>query len=114
MHPPVGASTMSSPPGPQASRLRTLIRWLLRLYPRAWRERYADEITLVLAAHRVTLWTALDMLLGALDARLHPDLLPGTVVSVAQRLRNSEVAVFCAVVLFCLAWLPLRLVRDPL
>jgi MFS family permease len=32
----------------------------------------------------------------------------------AQRLRNSEIAVFCAFVLFALAWLPLQGIRDPL
>lgn len=32
----------------------------------------------------------------------------------AHRIRSSEIAIFCAFVLFCVAWLPLRLVRDPL
>ncbi|MHB8645562.1 MAG: hypothetical protein ACYDAR_07225 [Thermomicrobiales bacterium] len=31
-----------------------------------------------------------------------------------QRLRNSEIAIFCAFVLFGLAWLPLQGIRDPL
>jgi hypothetical protein len=91
-----------------------LVRGVLRLYPRAWRERYADEVALVLAAHRVTYWTALDVLLGALDAHLHPDLLPGRLTSMAYRMRNSEITTFAAFVLFCLAWLPLGLALDPL
>lgn len=32
----------------------------------------------------------------------------------AHRIRSSEIAIFCAFVLFAVAWLPLRLVRDPL
>ena len=89
-------------------------RRLLRLYPRAWRDRYGDEVAAVLAEHQITYWTALDLLLGALDAHLHRDLLPGRLTSMAHRLRSSEIAIFCAFVLFCVAWLPLRLVRDPL
>jgi hypothetical protein len=87
---------------------------LLRLYPRAWRDRYGTEVTQLLQRHRVTLWTALDLLLGAFDAHVHPDLLPGRLTSMAHRIRTGEIAVFCAFVLFSLAWLPLTLVRDPL
>ena len=32
----------------------------------------------------------------------------------AHRIRSSEITIFCAFVLFCIAWLPLGLVRDPL
>jgi hypothetical protein len=92
-------------------------RWtprLLHLYPRAWRDRYGDEVASVLAEHRVTYWTALDLVLGALDAHVHGDLLPRRLVSMAHRMRSSEITIFCAFVLFCIAWLPLSLVRDPL
>lgn len=92
-------------------------RWiprLLRLYPRSWRDRYEDEVAELLAEHRVTLWTCLDILLGALDAHLHADLLPGRLTSMAHRIRTSVIAIFCAFVLFCVAWAPLTLVRDPL
>src|SRR5690349_18598743 len=92
-------------------------RWtprLLHLYPRAWRDRYGDEVASVLAEHRVTYWTALDLVLGAFDAHLHGDLLPRRLASMAHRIRSSEITIFCAFVLFCIAWLPLGLVRDPL
>lgn len=92
-------------------------RWaqlLLRLYPRAWRERYGEEVTAVLAHHRVSLWTLVDVLAGACDAHLHPGLLPGRLLSMAHRIRSSELVVFCAFVLFCLAWLPMQQMRDPL
>ena len=87
---------------------------LLRLYPRAWRDRYGAEVTHLLQHHRVTPWTALDILLGALDAHVHPELLPGRLTSMVHRIRTGEIAIFCAFVLFSLAWLPLTLVRDPL
>lgn len=41
---------------------------LLRLYPRAWRERYEDEMLAVLEEHDVTLATHVDLLRGAVDA----------------------------------------------
>lgn len=42
------------------------------LYPRAWRERYGDELEAVLETERVSLATRLDILRGAIDAHLHP------------------------------------------
>jgi hypothetical protein len=47
-------------------------RWALRLYPRAWRDRYADELTAVLESGPVGRWTQIDLLRGALDAHVHP------------------------------------------
>lgn len=48
----------------------------LRLYPRAWRDRYADELLAVLASRPSTLRTRLDLVRGALDAHVHPLLPP--------------------------------------
>lgn len=94
------------------------LRWLaarsLHLYPRRWQQRYAGEVTLVLAEHRVSLWTVCDLVLGAVDAHAHPELLPEDIMSTSVRWRTSEIAVFCACVLFGLAWLPVLQVRDPL
>ena len=89
-------------------------RLLLRLYPAAWRARYGEEVAAVLAQHTVSMWTLFDVLVGACDAHLHPDLLPESLVSMSHRIRGGEIAVFCAFVLFCLAWLPLQQMRDPL
>jgi hypothetical protein len=91
-----------------------LARGALRLYPAAWRERYAEEMLHVLQQHRVTVWTVLDVLVGAFDAHLHPNLLPERVTSMAYRIRTSEIMVFCAFVLFGLCWLSVNFVRDPL
>jgi hypothetical protein len=49
---------------------------LLRLYPRAWRDRYGDELLALLEEHPATLVDTFDLIRGALDARLHPQV-PG-------------------------------------
>jgi hypothetical protein len=54
----------------------TITSSLLLLYPRAWRQRYGAEMKEMLTAQRLTLRTALDLVAGAIDARLNPQLLP--------------------------------------
>jgi len=88
--------------------------WLLGLYPRAWRDRYGEEVAIVLTEHQITYRTVFDLLLGALDAHLHRELLPGKLPSLAHRLRSSEIVIFCSFLFFCFAWILLRFVRDPL
>jgi hypothetical protein len=94
--------------------MMTLTNSLLRLYPASWRERYGEEMQQVLKLYPVSLWTALDVLLGALDAHLNSGLLPSKVMTMGHRIRTSEIMIFCAFVLFGLAWLAIGLVRDPL
>jgi hypothetical protein len=50
------------------------MRAILRLYPRAWRERYGDELLALLAERPATLGDVVDIVGGALDARLHPQI----------------------------------------
>jgi hypothetical protein len=45
---------------------------LVRLYPTAWRRRYEAEFLALLADHPPTLEERFDIVRGALDARLHP------------------------------------------
>lgn len=45
---------------------------LIRLYPRAWRDRYEDEFRAVLDAVPPSRWVSVDVARGALDAHLHP------------------------------------------
>jgi hypothetical protein len=45
---------------------------LLRLYPRAWRDRYGDEFLALLESKPPDLLDRLDIVRGAVDARLHP------------------------------------------
>ncbi|MEP6693869.1 MAG: hypothetical protein ABJB39_04440 [Chloroflexota bacterium] len=47
------------------------MRWFVRLYPPAWRERYEDEFVALLPTRGVTTSIALDILRGAVDAWLH-------------------------------------------
>lgn len=49
---------------------------LVRLYPRAWRDRYEAEFLGILQARPPTPRDRLDIVRGALDARLHPEV-PG-------------------------------------
>jgi hypothetical protein len=45
---------------------------LLRLYPRAWRERYGDEMLALLEGQPASPLDHFDLIRGALDAHLHP------------------------------------------
>lgn len=51
--------------------MRTSTRYV-GLYPRAWRDRYGDELEAVLEEDGLGLRTRLDLLRGAVDAHLHP------------------------------------------
>ena len=50
--------------------------WLLRLYPRRWRARYGDELAALVADERPSFGLFVDLLAGAVDARLNPQLTP--------------------------------------
>lgn len=103
-----------TPANGRATLARRLAGVAVRLYPRAWRARYAAEMLAVLDQQAVTLWTALDVLAGALDARLRRDLRPQGVMALGQRIRTSEIAIFGAFVVFGVGWLAVQRVRDPL
>ncbi|MFI5274144.1 MAG: hypothetical protein ACHQ4H_14005 [Ktedonobacterales bacterium] len=87
--------------------------WLLRLYPAAWRARYGDELGVLLAGMPATPLALLDVLLGALDAHLHVDLLPGRVLSMTSRLRSSAVILIFAFAVFLLAYASWGRLTDP-
>lgn len=50
---------------------------LVRLYPRAWRERYGDELAILVGERPTSPLDQLDLIRGALDAYLHPELAGG-------------------------------------
>ena len=79
--------------------------WLLRLYPRAWRDRYGDEFLALLESCPLSLGMVGDICLGAVDARLHLDTLLGRICSYMNRLRNTAIVVFCAYIGFVVAGL---------
>ena len=45
---------------------------LLHLYPKAWRARYAEEMSTLLDESSTDLRDRFDLVAGALDAHLHP------------------------------------------
>ena len=48
------------------------MRRLVALYPAAWRARYEDEFIALLEARQLSLSERFDIVRGAVDARLHP------------------------------------------
>ena len=50
--------------------------WLLRLYPAQWRARYGQEFAAILAGQRPSPGLVLDVLGGAIDAHLYPQIQP--------------------------------------
>lgn len=87
-------------------------RLLLRLYPRAWRERYADEMAALLEQHHPAFLTCLALLLGALDAHLSYNPSKG-MVRMVDRLKSDVAVRFAAFVVFGLGWLVLIRLNDP-
>jgi len=85
-----------------------LLLWLVKLYPRAWRERYEIEMVALLEEHNITFFTLIDLLFGALDARLDPHyraqrtFLSGERMS---RIRIANSAIFWVFPLFWLCWM---------
>jgi hypothetical protein len=62
-------------------------KYLLRLYPRIWRDRYEEELLAMFESCPLTFPDTIDMLLGALDAHLHPYL--GTMgLSLYERMKQ--------------------------
>jgi hypothetical protein len=86
--------------------------WLLRLYPPGWRGRYGEEFAALLAETRLSPFVVCDVVFGAVDARLHPELAPGKVLSMVSRLRTSAVMIFCAYIAFVLAGMALNNSTD--
>ena len=46
--------------------------WLIRLYPPAWRRRYGRELAELVATQPASFRTAIDLVVGAVDAWLNP------------------------------------------
>lgn len=82
---------------------------LLRLYPRCWRERYAEEMLAMLEQRPLSLTDGLNLFVGALDAHLHPHLgttgmpLYERILHMFLTLRRSLLTLFCAYIGFIVA-----------
>lgn len=91
-----------------------MVKALVRLYPRPWRERYGQELADLLAVGPLTASVVVDVVRGVLDAHLNlPDLIRGW-STMPARVRSAAVATFAAWVTFCLAAAVVgRTVNDP-
>ena len=66
------------------------MNWLLRLYPAPWRERYAEEFGAVLSSQRASLGLVVDVLAGAIDAHLHPQIQSSNSKPVMQGTKGED------------------------
>lgn len=64
------------------------MRALLALYPPAWRRRYATEFAALLDEQRPSLGLVLDVVLGAIDAHLDPQLADEGETSLRRRMKD--------------------------
>ena len=77
---------------------------ILRLYPRAWRERYGDELAALLEEHPSSLADQIDLIRGALDARLHPRV-PGADVAPGREFAMDRKVLGLLAAIGGLAWI---------
>ena len=69
---------------------------LIRLYPRAWRQRYEEEMRELLAAEKPTLRTMADLIAGAVDARIYPQRRPAGCAGESQGAKDMVKVFRCA------------------
>ena len=68
---------------------------LIRLYPRAWRQRYGEEMRELLASQPSSLRTFTDLVAGALDARLNPQHVPAVPAGATEGVGTMMKALRC-------------------
>jgi hypothetical protein len=78
-------------------------RWMLSLYPLAFRRRYGDEMRVLLEQRRPSPRTVLDLLHGALRAHIRPSGSTSDAVGPADRIRLTGAGVLTCWVLFAAA-----------
>ena len=69
---------------------------LIRLYPRAWQQRYGREMRELLAAQKPTVRVFADLVAGAVDARLNPQWMPADRAGTKQGAGHMVKAFRCA------------------
>ena len=77
--------------------------WLVRLYPWEWRERYEEEFVALLEGCPASFADVFDIALGALDARLSPQVQDRRTFAMVTKLRGTVLAVLWAWVGFVVA-----------
>jgi hypothetical protein len=66
------------------------LHWVLGMYPKAWRDRYGAELRETLDGQHLTPGALLDLIAGALDAHLHPGLIPSRADGVSPSGKESN------------------------
>ena len=84
---------------------------LVGLYPRPWRVRYESEFLALLAARPPSLRDRLDIVLGAVDARIRPQLPGGAAPSEYTVARGAGLAAIAGGALWCATYLGPGLAR---
>jgi hypothetical protein len=88
-------------------------KWLVSLYPRAWRERYGNEFEILLEECLHSPLDALDILLGALDAHFElPYEANWRLTNMINKLRSTILFVFAAYIAFIVAGFSLNGLMD--
>jgi len=88
-------------------------RWLIQLYPRPWRERYADEFDLLLEECLHSPLDVFDIMLGALDAHLEiPYETNWRLMNMINKLRTSILIVFASYIGFVIGGMSLYGLAD--
>jgi len=64
----------------------------VRLYPTAWRARYGPEFEALLVERPPAARDRIDIVLGAVDARLSPQVDPSPIVTGARIVRGNAIA----------------------
>jgi hypothetical protein len=92
---------VSRPRGPR----QAVAEWLVARYPSGFRERHGDELLAWVEERGLGLLVAIDLVRGALDAHLHPDLVAERRIPMSepQRLRGVVLGVLCGYTAFALA-----------
>ena len=88
---------------PDGGPAAVVVSAVLRLYPAAWRERYAAELADLLSEQRLSIRDGVDLVRGALDAHGNLSDLIGRWAVVISKLRSTAVTTFTAWVVFCVA-----------
>ncbi len=81
-----------------------LARCLITLYPASWRERYADEMLLILEEVPPTLITLFNLVISLIDASLHCNIVQERNPHMLQKIRTNELVIYGATFIFFLSW----------
>jgi hypothetical protein len=78
-------------------------RYVIAQYPLCWRERYAEEMLLLLEDHPPTFSTIINLVVHLFDAYMHPHLPGGVLPDMWRRMRTSELSIYSSALVFWFA-----------